>query len=310
MYKTIRVTPVLVILGPTASGKTKLAAAIAKRISGEIISADSRQVYRELNIGTGKDYSDYVVEGKLIPYHLIDCVNPDELFTVSDFIREYDQARTRIEKQCKRTILCGGTGSYIVAALNGLTYDGIPPNTHLRNQFTHLTKEELYTYFTAMPRTAVHETADCTTAKRVLRAIEIADYLNTNKSFKPAEARQTPSHIIGLSLNTDVRNARIEKRLTSRLQHGLLDEGERICTRYGYTVMHRMGLEYKFMALHLSGTLTYAEFYEQLLTAIKQFAKRQMTYFRKMQRDGMDIHWIDAELTLQDQCKAIMNYIT
>ena len=283
---------------------------MAQRISGEIISADSRQVYRELNIGTGKDYSDYLINGKLIPYHLIDCVNPDESFTVSDFIREYDSVRTHIEKQNKQTIMCGGTGSYIVAALNGLTYDGIPPNNNLRNQLIQMSKDELQNYFTSMPRTAVHQTADYSTVKRLVRAIEIADFLNANTSFKPAEARQTPAHIIGLSLDNSERNNRIEKRLITRLQEGLLDEGERIYNRYGYHIMHRMGLEYKFMALHLSGNLTYAEFYAQLLTAIKQFAKRQMTYFRKMQRDGMCIHWINAELPLQQQCEIVMEHLS
>lgn len=298
--------PLIVILGPTASGKTKLAAQLAAHINGEIISADSRQVYREMNIGTGKDYSDYIVNGKLIPYHIIDVVNPDERFTVSEYLKRFDASVTEIESRKNRAILCGGTGSYIEAALYGLTYDGIPANETLRADLQSKTRDELLDYFMSLPRTAVHDTADTSTHKRLLRAIEIARYLNKHPEYQIHKQRKTKTIVFGLAPDKSNRNLNIAARLHQRIQHGLIDEGERIYARYGPQMMHRMGLEYKYLALYLAGELSLIDFTQQLEIAIRQFAKRQMTYFRKMERNGLQIHWLYAAHELNDRIDEIL----
>lgn len=301
--------PLLVILGPTASGKTKLAAQLAARLNGEIISADSRQVYRELNIGTGKDYADYMVNGRLIPYHLIDIVNPGERFTVSDYLKDFDAAKADIENRNRQAILCGGTGNYIEAALKGLTYDGIPTNEILRAELLNKSKEELKQYFVSLPTTSVHHTADTSTQKRLIRAIEIAHYLNEHPEHQMREKRNTEAVIIGLKLDKKFRDEKIKNRLQLRMQQGLIEEGQRIYERYGPQVMHRLGLEYKFLALYLSGELSLSDFIQQLEIAIRQFAKRQMTYFRKMEKEGLVIRWLNAEQDLGDLIEQSLQYV-
>lgn len=249
-----------------------------------------------MTIGTGKDYEDYVVNGKTIPYHLIDIVDAGTHYHVHRFQQDFATAYRHICNLGKQAILCGGTGLYIQSVLNQFEYTSIPINPALRNQLSALSKEELTAYFNQLPKHSYHPFADLSTSKRIIRAIEISLWLQNNTLKQPTHV--TPdSFIIGLKPTLENRRAKIAERLKKRLSNGLIEEVKQLLANGLSTdQIEYYGLEYKFVSLYLRKELTYAELEEKLTTAICQFAKRQMTYFRKMEKDGHTIHWFDASL--------------
>ena len=291
------------VIGPTASGKTSLAAALAHEWDAEIISGDSRQVYRGMDIGTGKDLGDYVVDGKPIPYHLIDIVEPGYKYNVFEYQRDFLKAYEDIRRRGRLPILCGGTGLYVEAVLKGYRLLPVPENPSLRMSLADKSLEEL----TALLSTykTLHNTTDVDTVKRAIRAIEIEEYYRhvpvTECSFP-----QLNSLIIGVSVERELRRRKITERLHRRLEEGMVDEVRGLLAE-GVTPdsLIYYGLEYKYLTQYVIGELSYDEMVRGLEIAIHQFAKRQMTWFRGMERRGFNIHWIDANLSMEDKLKQI-----
>ncbi|OIN58604.1 tRNA (adenosine(37)-N6)-dimethylallyltransferase MiaA [Arsenicibacter rosenii] len=301
-------TDLLVILGPTASGKTKLAVQVARQLQGEIISVDSRQVYRGMDIGTGKDLDEYTVDGEPVPYHLINVVDAGEDYHIYRFQQDVQQALDDIRQRGKRPILCGGTGLYLEAILNRHAFTAIPIDQALRDSLSLLSDDALLARF-HQSSSAYSAVADTSTRKRLIRAIEINQYLTRhpdtpllNQKPEPAE---TPA-VFGIDLPVDVRRARITRRLHERLQSGMIEEVEQLLASgipAGKLIFY--GLEYKFITQYLAGELDYETMSVRLETAIHQFAKRQMTFFRKMERDGLRIQWLDGLLPLSELVRSI-----
>lgn len=293
--------PLLTILGPTASGKTRLAAHLAYELDGEIISADSRQVYRGMDIGTGKDLSDYEINGRHIPYHLVDIRDAGEKYTLFHYQQDFHRVFRNIASRNKIPILCGGTGLYIESALKGYRLLDVPENQALRESLSGKTLEELTKILASYKK--LHNTTDTDTKKRAIRAIEIADFQAKQQAdelnFEPID-----SLIIGIDIDRELRRQYISSRLKKRLDEGLIDEVRHLL-QSGVRVEDLLyyGLEYKFVTLYVIGSLSYNEMFTQLETAIHQFAKRQMTWFRGMERRGFAIHWIDATLPLDDKVR-------
>ena len=295
------------ILGPTASGKTPLAAALAYRLNAEIISGDSRQVYRRMDLGTGKDLADYVVDGKRIPYHLIDIVEPGYKYNVFEFQRDFLQAYDEIRQRGVLPILCGGTGMYIESVLKGYKLLPVPENQELRASLADKSLDELTTILAGYKK--LHNSTDVDTVKRAIRAIEIEEYYRQ----QPVSAREFPainSLVIGVEIDRDLRRAKITRRLKQRLDEGMVDE-VRALLDAGIPAEDLIyyGLEYKYLTLYAVGQLTYDEMFHQLEIAIHQFAKRQMTWFRGMERRGFNIHWIDASLPMEQKVEEIVGLI-
>ena len=289
----------ITILGPTASGKTSLATALADKLNAEIISADSRQVYCGMDIGTGKDLADYTINGKHIPYHLIDIVKPGYKYNVFEYQRDFLSAYNDIHQRGKLPILCGGTGLYIESVLKRYRLLPVPENPELRTRLSGMTLEEL----TALLRTykTLHNTTDVDTPKRAIRAIEIEEYYRT----APVSERSFPrleSLIVGVSIDRDLRREKITRRLRQRLDEGMVDEVRQLLDK-GLTPddLIYYGLEYKYITLHVIGQLSFDDMFTRLETAIHQFAKRQMTWFRGMERRGFVIHWVDASLPMEEK---------
>jgi len=282
----------ITVLGPTATGKTCFAAKLADRLNGEIISADSRQVYKRMDIGTGKDYNDYIVAGKSIPVHLIDIVEPGYEYNVFEYQADFVKVYNEISSRGKIPVLCGGSGLYLEAVLKGYRLINVPVNETLRMELEKKSMEEM----AAMLRSfkTVHNISDLVTRKRLVRAIEIESFYLENPDFRQDYPDLKP-FIIGISCDRESRRERITKRLIQRLNNGMIEEAERLI-RDGISLEKMMyyGLEYKYIALFLKGELTYDEMFTDLNVAIHQFAKRQMTWFRRMERNGIKIHWIDA----------------
>ena len=297
----------LAIVGPTASGKTSLAAALAAAVDAEIISADSRQVYRRMDLGTGKDLADYTIGERQIPYHLIDIVEPGTKYNVFAYQHDFLKAYKQVVANGRLPILCGGTGLYVESVLKGYRLLPVPENAALRKQLEGYSLDEL----THMLQTykKLHNTTDVDTPKRAIRAIEIEEYYRTH----PVEAEEFPtlnSLVIGVDIDRDMRRERISKRLKQRLNEGmveevrnLLDEGIQPDDLIYY------GLEYKYLTLYATGRITYEEMFSQLETAIHQFAKRQMTWFRGMERRGCTIHWLDAKRPMEEKVKQIITWM-
>ncbi|MES2559049.1 MAG: tRNA (adenosine(37)-N6)-dimethylallyltransferase MiaA [Bacteroidota bacterium] len=294
----------IIILGPTASGKTRLAAQLAHQLHTEIISVDSRQVYKDMNIGTGKDYSEYTVDGKKIPVHLIDIKEAGEKYHIDAFKKDFFAAVETIRANGKMSIACGGTGLYLDSVLRNFAFTAVPIDAGLRNQLMQQTREALLQHFSEMPVTSYTPLADTSTTKRLIRAIEINTFL-ANHSFTPETFPELHPLVIGLDLPVTIRRKKIEDRLNYRLQHGLIEEVIHLRERISDEQLEYYGLEYKFITLYLQGKYTLPELQQRLTTAIQQFAKRQMTYFRKMERDGLSIHWIDAALPVEEQLKNV-----
>ena len=295
------------ILGPTASGKTPLAVALAYRLDAEIISGDSRQVYRRMDLGTGKDLADYVVDGKRIPYHLIDIVEPGYKYNVFEFQRDFLQAYDDIRQRGVIPILCGGTGMYIESVLKGYKLLPVPENQELRASLADKSLDELTTILAGYKK--LHNSTDVDTVKRAIRAIEIEEYYRQ----QPVSAREFPainSLVIGVDIDRDLRRTKITRRLKQRLDEGMVDE-VRALLDAGIPAEDLIyyGLEYKYLTLYAVGQLTYDEMFHQLEIAIHQFAKRQMTWFRGMERRGFNIHWIDASLPMEQKVEEIVGLI-
>lgn len=295
------------ILGPTASGKTPLAVALAYRLDAEIISGDSRQVYRCMDLGTGKDLADYVVDGKRMPYHLIDIVEPGYKYNVFEFQRDFLQAYDDIRQRGVLPILCGGTGMYIESVLKGYKLLPVPENPELRASLADKSLDELTTILAGYKK--LHNSTDVDTVKRAIRAIEIEEYYRQ----QPVSAREFPavnSLVIGVDIDRDLRRTKITRRLKQRLDEGMVDE-VRALLDAGIPAEDLIyyGLEYKYLTLYAVGQLTYDEMFHQLEIAIHQFAKRQMTWFRGMERRGFNIHWIDASLPMEQKVEEIVGLI-
>lgn len=293
----------ITILGPTASGKTRLAARLADSINGEIISADSRQVYRGMDIGTGKDLSDYVVDGHTVPYHLIDIAKPGYKYNVFEFQRDFLAAYESIRNRRRIPILCGGTGLYLESVLRGFKLIPVPENPELRAQLSTKSLAEL-TGILAGYKT-LHNTTDVDTPKRAIRAIEIEEYYRR----QPIESRTFPhlrSLTMGVSISREQRRENISRRLRERIAEGMADE-VRSLLHNGLTPEDLIyyGLEYKYVTLFVTGSIDADTMTKQLEIAIHQFAKRQMTWFRGMERRGVPIQWLDYTLPETEKIKKI-----
>lgn len=289
----------ITILGPTASGKTTFAANLAARLDSEIISGDSRQVYRRMDIGTGKDLADYEVDGKKIPYHLIDIAEPGYKYNVFEFQRDFLNAYQDIRERGKTPILCGGTGLYIESVLKGYKLLPVPENKELRERLQNYSLTELTEMLKSYK--TLHNTTDVDTVKRAIRAIEIEEYYQSQPKDVSAFP-QINSVIIGVDIDREERRRKVSARLRSRLDEGMVDEVRAILdSGVSPEDMIYYGLEYKYLTNYIIGNLTYEQMVGELEIAIHQFAKRQMTWFRGMERRGLKINWMDASMPMQEK---------
>jgi len=294
----------LVITGPTASGKTSLAAVLALRLNGEIISADSRQLYRQMNLGTGKDYSDYIVEGKQIAFHLIDIADPGYRFSVFEYQREFKKVLEDLRTRDKFPVVCGGSGMYIDSIVSGYRMIEVPPDPAFRASLENRSIKELTEILSSFRN--LHNKTDTDTKKRAVRAIEIERYISQTKGNQKQFPEIYPL-IVGVLFSREKRRSRISERLRSRLEEGMVDEVRQMLDRgISPETLIYYGLEYKYITLYVTGKISYDEMYGSLETAIHQFAKRQMTWFRGMERKGVKINWIDGELPMEDKVKEIL----
>jgi len=289
----------ITILGPTASGKTPFATALAAELNTEIISADSRQIYRGMDLGTGKDLADYTINDREIPYHLIDIVEPGYKYNVFEYQRDFLKAYETIKQKGCLPVLCGGTGMYLESVLKGYRLMPVPENPELRTRLADKSLETL-TGILQQYKT-LHNSTDVDTVKRAIRAIEIEEYY-AKHPIAEREFPQLNSLIIGVDIDRDLRREKISWRLRQRLDEGMVDEVKQLLAQ-GIKAEDLIyyGLEYKFLTLYAIGKLTYEEMFAQLETAIHQFAKRQMTWFRGMERRGFTIHWVDATLPTEEK---------
>lgn len=289
----------ITVLGPTASGKTPFAATLAATLETEIIGADSRQVYREMDLGTGKDLEDYCIDGKEVPYHLINIRNAGEKYNLFEYQHDFHRAYKEIRDKGKLPILCGGTGLYIESVLSGYRLLDVPQNKTLRASLQDKSLEELAEILRSYKK--LHNTTEIDTPQRAIRAIEIEDYYlqaNPGENEYPA----IKSLIIGIDIDRELRRKKITERLHRRLEEGMIEEVQNLLTK-GVTPddLIYYGLEYKYLTLYVIGKLSYDEMFSQLEIAIHQFAKRQMTWFRGMERRGFQIHWMNAELANEEK---------
>lgn len=297
----------ITILGPTASGKTRVAAVLAARIGGEIVSADSRQVYRRMDIGTGKDMADYIVDGQRVACHLVDIAEPGTHYNLFMYQRDCAKAIADIEARGRTAVLCGGTGLYIEAVLRGYQLPPVGEDKALRASLEGKTLDELTAILAEMKRkngSAMHNTTDVDTAQRAIRAIEIEAH--SQPDSRNGTQAKADALVIGLALDREERRRRITERLDRRLDEGMVDEVKALLDS-GIKAEDLMyyGLEYRFVTEYAIGLTTREEMRSRLETAIHQFAKRQMTWFRGMERRGTHIHWIDATMPLDDKVEAI-----
>ena len=300
----------ITILGPTASGKTSVAAALALRTGGEIISADSRQVYRRMDIGTGKDLADYTIGDVHIPYHLIDIAEPGTKYNLFQYQQDFHTAYNDIRSRGKLPILCGGTGLYIEAVLGGYSLSPVPQNQKLRESLAGKSLDQLTQMLVELKQkngSNMHNRTDVDTAQRAIRAIEIETY----NLEHPTPERQMPpvdSLVIGINIDRELRREKITRRLKARLEDGMCDEIRSLIDGgVNPDDLIYYGLEYKFVTEYVVGRTSYEEMFRQLEIAIHQFAKRQMTWFRGMERRGYTIHWIDAAQSMDEKVEAIMS---
>lgn len=308
---------IITVLGPTACGKTGFAVALAHALDAEIISADSRQVYRRMDLGTGKDLDDYTIsdsEGRKVsvPYHLIDIVEPGTKYNLYRYQQDFLEAYNDIRSRGKKVVVCGGTGLYLESIVRGYQISEVPKNEALRQSLEGKSLDELTAMLAelkARSGAVMHNTTDVDTCKRAIRAIEI----ETHNLENPLPNRDFPKFTslnIGLDIPRDLRRQRISDRLKARLDAGMLDEIRALLAE-GIPAEDLIyyGLEYKYLTLHVIGQLTYDEMFTQLETAIHQFAKRQMTWFRGMEKRGSEIQWIDATLSMDEKVAAALELI-
>lgn len=296
---------IIAIVGPTASGKTRFAVALAKRLTGEIISADSRQVYKGMDIGTGKDLQEY---GN-IPYHIIDVCDAGEKYNLYRYIKDFREALQIIRERDKHPVVCGGTGMYVENALSGISLPEVPVNTELRQSLSEKSLDDLAELLKTYK--LLHNKTDIDTVKRAIRAIEIEEYYLTHPEKRNLSRKDfvipEKSLIIGIDIPREERRKRISLRLEKRLEEGLIEEIQQLLSS-GITAENLIyyGLEYKFVTLHVTGVMSYEDMKSQLETAIHQFAKRQMTWFRGMEKRGFHIYWLPHDLDDEEFCRRVV----
>lgn len=296
----------LAVIGPTASGKTAFAVRLALALGGEVISADSRQVYRGMDIGTGKDLEEYVVEGQQVPCHLVDIVEAGYKYNVFEYQADF----LRVWEDCRRRgvvpVLCGGSGLYVEAVLKGYKLLAVPVNGELRASLEGVPLPELAARLATYKK--LHNTTEIDTPKRAIRAIEIEEYYRTHP-YEEKDFPQLRPLIVGVEVSREVRRERITRRLHERLEQGMVEEVRQLLdSGVAPEDLIYYGLEYKYLTLYLTGKLSYDAMVEQLNVAIHQFAKRQMTWFRKMEREGFEIRWLDAGLPLEERVERVKEW--
>ncbi|MFC2104240.1 tRNA (adenosine(37)-N6)-dimethylallyltransferase MiaA [Bacteroidota bacterium] len=294
----------LTVLGATAGGKTSLAARMAFILDGEIISADSRQVYRGMDLGTGKDLEDYIVEGNKIPYHLIDIADAGSKYNVYEYQKDFLEVYENLQKRNKFPVFCGGSGMYLEAILKGYKLIPVPPNNELRDNLEKKETEELTEILKSFKK--LHNTSDIDSRKRIIRAIEIETYYDELKEVDDYFP-QINSLIVGVKFDRNSRRRRITERLKQRLDEGMIDE-VKLILESGVSSENLIyyGLEYKYLTQYIIGELSYEEMFKKLEIAIHQFAKRQMTWFRGMERKGFKIQWLDGYSSMKDKTDRIL----
>lgn len=298
----------IAIVGPTASGKTTLATALAKRIGTEIISADSRQLYRGMDIGTGKDLAEYTVDGVSIPYHLIDICPAGYRYNLFEYVRDFNAVYADMKARGKQPLLCGGTGLYVETVLKGYSLPPVPENKALRESLQEKSLDELADILRNYK--TLHNSTDIDTCKRAIRAIEIAEFYSRQEPELLEPRPLLNSLIVGVNIDRELRRAKITRRLHERLREGMVEEVKSLLdSGIEPESLIYYGLEYKFLTEYIIGRSTYDEMVERLEIAIHQFAKRQMTWFRGMERRGHTIRWIDATLPTDAKVDTIVKWI-
>lgn len=289
----------ITVLGHTAGGKTAFAAHLAQQVGGEIISADSRQVYRGMDIGTGKDYADYLVENSPVPVHLIDILEAGYEYNVYLFKQDFLKVYTDITERDLLPVLCGGSGLYLESVLRNYKLLNVPINLELRNKLEKMSQAELEELLRLYG--PLHNITDTMQTKRMIRAIEIAEFQTKHREESSGERKLNPL-VLGISFERNLRRQRITQRLVERLEEGMVEEVEALLGQgISPEKLDYYGLEYRYVSKHLLNELSYDEMFSRLNTAIHQFAKRQMTYFRGMEKRGIKIHWLKGELSMQEK---------
>lgn len=307
IYSIMPGVDMITILGHTAGGKTAIAARVAYELGGEVISADSRQVYRDMNLGTGKDYDDYTVKAMQIPYHLIDIVDAGYAYNLFEYQQDFKRVYEAIRGRERLPVLCGGSGLYIESVLRNYHLMAVPVNPDLRKELSGKSLEQLSDILSGYR--ALHNTTDIENKKRAIRAIEIEDYIVNSGATSPL-LPPIRSRNFGIRFSRENRRSRITKRLISRLEEGMVDEVKRLLdSGVSHERLQYYGLEYKYLSAHIRGELTHEEMFNRLNTAIHQFSKRQMTYFRGMERRGIKIHWLEGELGTAKLVKQMLEAI-
>jgi tRNA dimethylallyltransferase len=297
----------LVVTGPTASGKTQLAAHIADSLGGEVISADSRQVYRDMNLGTGKDYSDYLVGGKIIPHHLIDIADPGYKYNVFEYQTDFLNVYKDLCNRKKFPVVCGGSGMYIDSIISGYRLLQVPPNEDLRSRLEKHSMEELEKILSGYKN--LHNSSDADSKKRAIRAIEIEEHYSHQIPGKN-DFPEIKTLIVGIKFDRDSRRRRISLRLKQRIEDGMIEEVKQLLEKgVDSDTLIYYGLEYKYITLYLKDVLTFEEMFAGLETAIHQFAKRQMTWFRGMERRGIEIRWLDGYMELEEKIERVLGWL-
>ncbi len=303
----------IAILGPTACGKTAVAVSLARTIGAEVISADSRQVYRRMDIGTGKDLREYGCNEEFVPYHLIDIAEPGTRYNLYKYQQDFMDVYRDIKSRGVQPILCGGSGLYLEAILRGYALPSVPENPMLRQQLSTKSLEELVPILEELKAkngSKLHNKTDVDTAQRAIRAIEIEQYIQ-KEGQQTVVIPEFDSIVVGLDIDRDNRRKRITQRLKSRLSEGMVDEVRKLLDEgISSDSLIYYGLEYKYVTQYIIGTITYEEMFAQLEIAIHQFAKRQMTWFRGMERRGTKIHWIDAMLPMETKTSMILDILS
>lgn len=298
----------LTILGSTAVGKTTFAAHMAARLDGEVISADSRQVYRGMDIGTGKDLADYMVDGRLVPVHLVDIADAGYQYNVFEYQRDFLKVFDDMQKRGKFPVLCGGSGLYLEAVLNNYKLIQVPVNETLRQQLSGKSLQELIVILKNF-KSKLHNITDIENEKRAVRAIEIEQFYADNQEID-TRMPELRSLVVGIKYDRQSRRKRITQRLQQRLDEGMVDEVRNLIdSGLSPDDLIYYGLEYKYITQHLMGELTFDQMVEKLNTAIHQFAKRQMTWFRRMERQGTNIHWLDGYQPLEEKIERVLTLL-